>query len=226
MRRRVIVLQKDTPGQIFSSAFPTVSAPVRAAAEGDDSRVEFSPIGGFVEGMPYPRTIALGLAALFLGAGLSSMSASPSDSTPSTPSAPAEAPKKSRWPAEELKLMTDKYGELQETESGLLYRIIREGDAATKARKGQRVSTHYTGTFPDGKVFDSSVKRGQPFAFTAGVKQVIPAWDEAILAMGKGEKRLIVVPSYLGYGSRGAGGVIPPNATLVFEMELLDIVGP
>lgn len=92
---------------------------------------------------------------------------------------------------------------------------------------GRPVTVHYTGWLDkdgqNGTKFDSSVDRGQPFRFVVGVGQVIAGWDEAVLGMKVGEKRLIILPANLGYGTRGAGGVIPPNATLRFEVELLDV---
>jgi len=94
---------------------------------------------------------------------------------------------------------------------------------APKPTRGQRVAVHYTGTLTSGVKFDSSLDRGQPIVFAVGVGQVIRGWDEGILHMQKGGKyKLTIAPSY-GYGARGAGGVIPPNATLIFEMEIVDI---
>ncbi|KAG6375486.1 hypothetical protein JVT61DRAFT_3045 [Boletus reticuloceps] len=93
-----------------------------------------------------------------------------------------------------------------------------------KAAKGDTISVHYTGTlFKDGTKFDSSVDRGQPFSFKLGVSQVIRGWDEGLLGACVGEKRTLTIPSDLAYGSRGAGGVIPPNSALVFTTELLGI---
>ena len=110
----------------------------------------------------------------------------------------------------------------EKTESGLRYQIIQEG-TGTKAEKGKTVSVHYKGQLSDGTVFDSSYKRNSPIDFAIGVGQVIPGWDEGIGLLKVGDKARLVIPSHLGYGSAGAGGVIPPNATLVFDVELMDV---
>jgi FKBP-type peptidyl-prolyl cis-trans isomerase len=108
------------------------------------------------------------------------------------------------------------------TPSGLKYIELQEGTGATPQPK-QTVVVHYTGTLEDGTKFDSSRDRGQPFSFTIGVGQVIKGWDEGLSTMKVGGRRQLIIPSELGYGSRGAGGVIPPNATLLFDVELLDV---
>ena len=108
------------------------------------------------------------------------------------------------------------------TDSGLKYEDLIEGDGA-QAAAGQRVSVHYTGWLLDGEKFDSSLDRGQPFEFSLGSGMVIRGWDEGVAGMKVGGKRRLTIPSQLGYGARGAGGVIPPNATLVFDVELIDI---
>jgi FKBP-type peptidyl-prolyl cis-trans isomerase len=108
------------------------------------------------------------------------------------------------------------------TPSGLQYEEIRVGAGAT-ARSGQDVVVHYTGWLLDGRKFDSSHDRGQPFSFGLGAGQVIAGWDEGVAGMQVGGMRKLMVPSQLGYGEFGAGGVIPPNATLIFEVELLEV---
>lgn len=115
---------------------------------------------------------------------------------------------------------------MTKTDSGLEYKDTQEGDGASPA-KGQTCVMHYTGWLWEngkkGNKFDSSVDRGQPFSFRIGVGQVIAGWDEGVSTMKVGGKRELLIPPDLGYGARGAGGVIPPNATLLFEVELLDI---
>ena len=109
---------------------------------------------------------------------------------------------------------------LQSNPSGLKYSIDRPGTGA-QPQPGQIVSVHYTGWLTDGTKFDSSRDRGTPFEFPLGQGRVIRGWDEGVAAMKIGEKRTLVIPPDLGYGARGAGGVIPPNATLVFAVELI-----
>jgi len=108
------------------------------------------------------------------------------------------------------------------TPSGLKYVEIEEGDGAVP-QQGQTVVVHYTGTLEDGTKFDSSRERNSPFSFKLGVGQVIKGWDEGLSTMKVGGRRQLIIPSDLGYGARGAGGVIPPNATLIFDVELLKI---
>lgn len=108
------------------------------------------------------------------------------------------------------------------TSQGLIVEKITEGNGATP-KAGDRVKVHYTGWLTNGQKFDSSRDRGQPFVFTLGRGQVIRGWDEGVAQMKVGDTAKLTIPPDMGYGARGAGGVIPPNATLVFEVELLGI---
>ena len=121
--------------------------------------------------------------------------------------------------------MTDAHttgGKEQMTASGLRF-IDYGGGSGPAARAGDTVTVHYTGTLENGQKFDSSRDRNTPFEFHLGRGQVIRGWDEGVAGMKVGDRRQLIIPSNLGYGSRGAGGVIPPNATLVFDVELLGI---
>jgi peptidylprolyl isomerase len=127
-----------------------------------------------------------------------------------------------RQPSEAAPMSTpEKQPEVQTTASGLQYTDVVEGTGASP-EKGQTVTVHYTGTLQNGKKFDSSVDRGQPFKFKIGVGQVIKGWDEGVGTMKVGGRRQLVIPPDLGYGERGIGP-IPPNSTLVFDVELLGV---
>ncbi|MNK69066.1 FK506-binding protein [compost metagenome] len=106
--------------------------------------------------------------------------------------------------------------------SNLKIEDLQEGSGSSP-KPGDVVSVHYTGWLENGTKFDSSVDRGEPFEFVIGQGQVIQGWDQGVMTMKEGGKRRLTIPAELGYGSRGAGGVIPPNATLIFEVELLDV---
>lgn len=128
----------------------------------------------------------------------------------------AEAKKQAEEAMEKLAAGFDK------TESGLRYKMIQKG-TGKQAQKGKTVSVHYTGSLENGQVFDSSYKRKQPIDFPLGMGHVIEGWDEGIALLQVGDKARFVIPSHLGYGERGAGGVIPPGATLIFDVELMDV---
>lgn len=113
-------------------------------------------------------------------------------------------------------------GKIVTTASGLKYVDVVVGKG-TSPTAGKNVKVHYTGTLENGRKFDSSLDRNEPFSFTIGVGQVIKGWDEGVMTMKVGGKRKLIIPSQLGYGARGAGGAIPPNATLLFDVELLDV---
>ncbi len=112
--------------------------------------------------------------------------------------------------------------DFEQTQSGLRYKILTKGDGKA-AEKGKTVSVHYEGSLLNGQVFDSSYQRNQPIEFQIGIGQVIPGWDEGIQLLKVGEKARLVIPSNLAYGAAGAGGVIPPNATLLFDVELMAV---
>jgi len=112
--------------------------------------------------------------------------------------------------------------EVVTTASGLKYIDLVEGSGASP-EPNQTVVVHYTGTLEDGTKFDSSRDRNRPFSFRIGIGQVIRGWDEGVMSMKVGGRRKLIIPPELGYGERGAGGVIPPNATLIFDVELLRI---
>ena len=120
----------------------------------------------------------------------------------------------------ELKILKDLSKGFSKTSSGLLYKFEKENNSH-KPSNGNKVKVHYKGMLLDGTVFDSSFKRNQPIEFTLGIGQVIKGWDEGISLLGVGDKASFIIPSDLAYGASGAGGVIPPNATLVFEVELI-----
>lgn len=111
----------------------------------------------------------------------------------------------------------------EKTESGLFYKITSKGNGK-QAQAGDEVAVHYTGMLLDKTVFDSSYRRNQPLNFTVGVGQVIEGWDEGILLLREGDKARFVIPADLAYGSRGAGGIIPPNAPLIFDVELVKVI--
>lgn len=109
------------------------------------------------------------------------------------------------------------------TASGLKYLVVEKSNNPTKAEKGMMVDVHYTGFLTDGKVFDSSIERRNPISFELGTGSVIRGWDEGIALMNIGDKFRLIIPADLGYGAHGAGSDIPPNATLLFDVELVNV---
>lgn len=134
----------------------------------------------------------------------------------------AKAEREAAAKKQQEELIGDLAQGFEKTESGLRYKMVSEGNGK-KAEKGKMVSVHYKGMLADGTVFDSSYKRKQPIDFPLGRGHVIEGWDEGIQLLKEGDKARFVIPSHLGYGARGAGGVIPPNATLVFDVELMKV---
>lgn len=118
------------------------------------------------------------------------------------------------------KELNNRWPNAKTTPSGLRYVVLKEGDGKKSPKAGTAVTVHYTGTLLDGRIFDSSVRRGEPAQFAVG--QVIEGWNEALVTMSKGEKRTLIIPPELGYGKQGYPGVIPPNSFLIFDVELLD----
>lgn len=136
------------------------------------------------------------------------------------PAAPAQTP--AAGAATTAPATTTPGGKVHKLASGLVYEDLVVGNGKM-ADPGLTVNVHYTGWLTDGTKFDSSLDRNQPFSFTLGQGQVIPGWDQGVKGMRVGGKRKLTIPPDLGYGAQGAGGVIPPNATLVFEVELLGL---
>ncbi len=157
----------------------------------------------------------------------------PESIKPADAAAAKEEPKAETKPAKKEKKKTAKTSKAEDKKAGKLkFKDVKAGKGA-EAKVGMRVSVHYTGTLTDGKKFDSSRDRGEPFTFTLGAHEVIEGWDKGIggtkenglnvPAMKVGGQRKLTIPPEMGYGERGAGGVIPPNATLVFDVELLGV---
>ena len=155
------------------------------------------------------------ILAMFATVALMAAQTSKSSAQKSTAAPKAAATPKTSGP-------TPVTGKPQTTLSGVEYWDIKVGTGAT-AVAGKKLSMHYTGWLTDGKKFDSSFDRGEPFEFTLGKGQVIKGWDEGVAGMKVGGKRQLKIPPAAGYGARGAGNVIPPNATLIFDVELVAV---
>ena len=131
-----------------------------------------------------------------------------------------EKKRKEKLSAELERELQNRWPNAIKTPSGLRYVVLTEGDGKASPKKGTSVTVHYTGMLLDGRIFDSSVRRGEPAQFAIG--QVIEGWNEALVSMTKGEKRTLIIPPDLGYGRQGYPGVIPPNSYLIFDVELID----
>jgi len=178
------------------------------------------------------HSIVFGLAALVLAATVIALAACGDDDE--APAADIEAPAADiETPAADVETPVENGGDMTDgpppvsgetvtTDSGLQYIDVEEGTGATP-QAGQTVSVHYTGWLTDGTKFDSSMDRGVPLEFALGVGQVIAGWDEGLATMKVGGQRRLTIPPELGYGERGAGVTIPPNSTLIFDVELLEI---
>jgi Peptidyl-prolyl cis-trans isomerase (rotamase) - cyclophilin family len=165
-----------------------------------------------------PRTPVVMTKVTVVQAGSPAAEPAPATKAASAKTAPAKAAAGKTAAAK-----TAKTSDTITTASGLKYIVTQKGPVGgAKPSKGTKIKVHYTGRLTDGKVFDSSVQRGQPFEFAVGTGSVIAGWDEALIDMTKGEKRTLIIPPKLGYGDRGAAGVIPPNATLIFDVEMID----
>jgi FKBP-type peptidyl-prolyl cis-trans isomerase len=129
---------------------------------------------------------------------------------------------KPQYTTEDAMIVEQVYGNAHKRESGLRYVVRNPGTGTATPQSGQTIVCHYAGRLLDGTEFDSSYRRGAPFSFPLGKGEVIPGWDEAFATMKRGEKRTLVIPYWLAYGEKGKPPTIPPKATLVFEVELLD----
>ena len=162
------------------------------------------------------------LAGALLAGGCAKQSEPPAEPQPAAAPKPPPAATEEVWTADQIAFIREKFGELERTPTGMYFKILQPGEGEAKPARANLCTVHYRGSFFDGRVFDESYRRGRPFKFRVGVRQVIKGWDEAVAEMRKGEKRLIVVPYLLGYGAEGKIPVIMPRTPLVFEIELLD----
>ncbi len=160
-------------------------------------------------------------AGLLLGSGCTPKSEEPGREGPAREAEAAKVPRPSKdhsWTGEEIVFLKEKFGELQHSASGLYFKVLQPGEGEEKPPRGKLCAVRYRGTFLNDKVFDERLK--SPFKFRVGIGQVIRGWDEAVADMRRGEKRLVVVPYWLGYGEQGKVPYIMPRTTLVFEIEL------